>query len=98
MFRRAVADLLPPEILNLPKHGFSVPIDRWFQGQLSNYVHDVLTDDRTRTRGIFNHPVVESIWSDHQAGRGTYEIHLWLLLSFELWARQYLDNRSIGDK
>jgi asparagine synthase (glutamine-hydrolysing) len=91
LFRRAVADLLPSEVVNLPKHGFSVPIRRWFQGELRDYVHEILTDSQARTRGVFNPEAVEQLWADHKAGRGLYETHLWLLLNFELWARRYLD-------
>lgn len=91
MFRQAVADLLPSEVVKLPKHGFSVPVRLWFQGKLRDYVHDILTDTRTQMRGIFSSKDIEHLWAGHAAGRGFYETHLWLLLNFELWARQYLD-------
>jgi asparagine synthase (glutamine-hydrolysing) len=91
LLRRAVADLLPSEVVNLPKHGFSVPIRQWFQGALRDYVRDILTGTETQTRGVFNPAAIERIWTDNAAGRGLYQTHLWLLLNFELWARYYLD-------
>jgi len=91
LFRQAVADLLPPDILNLPKHGFSVPTRLWFQGQLKDFVRDVLTSRSARERGIFDTSVVESVLDSHVDNRGLYETHLWLLLNFELWAQRYLD-------
>ncbi len=95
MFRRAVADLLPDDVLNLPKHGFSVPTRLWFQGALKTFVLDHLTDERARARGIFDTNAVRALWADHQDQRGVYDYHLWLLLNFELWARQYLDRQAI---
>jgi asparagine synthase (glutamine-hydrolysing) len=95
LFRQAMADLLPPEVVKLPKHGFSVPTRQWFQGALREYVRDILTDTSARSRGIFNPVAVESLWADHAAGRGLYETHLWLLLNFELWARRYLDSADV---
>src|SRR5207248_8451364 len=34
VLRRAVADLLPKEVLTRRKHGFGVPLDRWFREEL----------------------------------------------------------------
>jgi asparagine synthase (glutamine-hydrolysing) len=92
ILRRAVADLLPETILNLPKHGFSVPTKRWFQsGKTSEFIRDVLTDPRTMQRGVFRPEAVQALWDGHRAGRGVYDRHLWALMMFELWARRYLD-------
>jgi asparagine synthase (glutamine-hydrolysing) len=70
-----------------------VPTDPWFRGELRDFAYGVLTDRVTRQRGFFNPAEVERLWSDHQAGRQVRDTHLWLLLNFELWARQYLDQR-----
>jgi asparagine synthase (glutamine-hydrolysing) len=92
ILRRAVADVLPENILNLPKHGFSVPTTRWFQsGKTSQFIRDVLTDPRAVKRGIFRPEAVQALWEGHRAGRGVYDRHLWALMMFELWAQRYLD-------
>ena len=91
LFRQAIADWVPQEILDLPKHGFSVPTRRWFQGELSGYIRDVLTDPTVRRRGVFRVEAIEQLWAAHRDGRGIYDTHLWLLLNFELWARRFLD-------
>ena len=38
VLKKAVADLLPPEILGRGKRGFGVPLDRWFREDLRSYV------------------------------------------------------------
>jgi asparagine synthase (glutamine-hydrolysing) len=92
ILRQAVADLLPGEVLNLPKHGFSVPTQRWFrEGKMYRLVQDILTDPRAVQRGIFRPEAGRALWEGHHAGRGIYDRHLWLLVNFELWAQQYLD-------
>jgi asparagine synthase (glutamine-hydrolysing) len=93
VLRRAVSDLLPVATLRKPKHGFSVPTDPWFRGELKDFAYEVLLDPRTRQRGFFNAAAVERLWREHQAGTAVRDGHLWLLLNFELWARQYLDQR-----
>ncbi len=94
IFKRAVADLLPPETLQKPKHGFAVPTDPWFRGELRQFAYDVLLDTRSRQRGFFRPEIVERLWREHQTGREVRDSHLWLLLNFELWARRFLDAAS----
>lgn len=84
-------DLLPRAILDKPKHGFAVPLDPWFRGELRNFVADILFDQRTRQRGYFNIKVIENLFNDHIAGREVRSNHLWLLILFELWQRRFLD-------
>jgi asparagine synthase (glutamine-hydrolysing) len=94
IFKDAVADLLPKETLEKPKHGFAVPTDPWFRGELKQFAYDVLLDPRTRQRGFFRVDAVERLWREHQTGREVRDSHLWLLLNFELWARRFLDSRD----
>jgi asparagine synthase (glutamine-hydrolysing) len=94
IFKDAVADLLPPETLARRKHGFSVPTDPWFRGELRQFTYDVLLDPRSRQRGFFRADAVERLWREHQDGREVRDSHLCLLLNFELWARRFLDSRD----
>jgi asparagine synthase (glutamine-hydrolysing) len=91
VLRAAVADLLPARTMRKPKHGFAVPTDPWFRGELRSFARDVLLDSRTRQRGYVRTAAVERLWQEHQDGREVRDGQLWLLLNFELWARQYLD-------
>jgi asparagine synthase (glutamine-hydrolysing) len=91
VLRNAVSDLLPAHTLRKPKHGFAVPTDSWFRGELRDFAYEVLLDGRSRQRGYLNSAEVERLWSDHQAGREVRDSHLWVMMNFELWARQYLD-------
>jgi asparagine synthase (glutamine-hydrolysing) len=90
-----VAPLVPAEVLNKPKHGFAVPTDPWFRGELKNYTYEVLLDARTRRRGYFDSSIVERLWREHQSGQQVRDTALWLLLNLELWQRLYLDGEAI---
>ncbi len=94
ILKRAVAGLLPENILRKPKHGFAVPTDPWFRGELKEFVWQVLFDSKTQARGYFNSQYIEKLYKDHDSGRGVYDTQLWLLLVFELWHRRFLDNLS----
>jgi asparagine synthase (glutamine-hydrolysing) len=90
VLRRAVADLLPAEILERRKMGFGVPIARWFKGELREFSADVLFSRAAAERGWFRPEAVRSVWDEHQAGRRDRSNPLWALLCLELWARQAL--------
>lgn len=95
VFKRAVRELLPVAVLHKPKHGFAVPLDPWFRGELKDFSFEVLLDSRTRERGYFNTGFIERLWREHVEGRNVWTGHLWGLLNFELWHRIYLDAEAV---
>jgi asparagine synthase (glutamine-hydrolysing) len=94
VLKRAVRGLIPEAVIRRRKHGFSVPIDPWFRGDLSTFTFEILLDDRTRKRGFFDSGAVERLWHEHVEGRHVWDTHLWLLLNFELWCRMWLDGEG----
>jgi len=93
ILKSAVRDLLPAAIVEKKKHGFAVPTDPWFRGELKQFVFDTLMEERTQRRGYFDRGYIESLYQAHLSGRQVYNAQLWLLLMFELWQREYCDNR-----
>jgi asparagine synthase (glutamine-hydrolysing) len=90
IFREAVAERVPQEVMSRPKHGFSVPVLGWLNGSLAAYTDEILLDGRTAGRPYFNHAWVKGVLSD-PGRRRTHAYKVWLLLVFELWHRRYLD-------
>jgi len=90
VLKQAMSGLLPDEILDRPKRGFAVPLGRWFRGQLGPVLRDVLLSSRCRERGIISTDHVARLLDRHDRGR-ELDLHLWTLLSFELWCRRFLD-------
>jgi asparagine synthase (glutamine-hydrolysing) len=95
IFKRAVRGLVPAEVLRKRKHGFSVPLDPWFRGELRSFAFDVLLDPATRRRGYFQPQVVERLWREHVDGRAVWDEQLWVLMNFELWHRRFLDRETV---
>jgi len=98
ILKRAVRDLLPLSVLRKPKHGFAVPLDPWFRGELKDFSFEVLLDARTRQRGYFNMDFIERLWREHVGGHAVWTEHLWILLNFELWHRAYLDGEAFDSR
>jgi len=88
VLKKAVADLLPDEILKRGKRGFGVPLDRWFREDLRHYVNDTLGADDAHVRRHLNGPALEQMLADHRAGRRNHGHALWTLLTLEVFLRR----------
>jgi asparagine synthase (glutamine-hydrolysing) len=91
LLKRAAARVLPADIIHRPKHGFRLPLDRWFRAELRPMATDLLTSARTRRRGLFDAPTVDRLWNAYLGGRDACFMPIWLLLNFEVWCRVFLD-------
>lgn len=55
VLRKAFEDILPPEVINRPKHGFNVPIDHWLKNEWSFLVEETFSKDSALYRnGVIN--------------------------------------------
>lgn len=90
VFKRAVADLLPPETLTRPKHGFAVPTDPWFRGALADQVRDELIGSGARLPELVQPAEVARLLDEHRSGRDVHDTRLWTLLCLERWLRSPL--------
>jgi len=89
VLREAGKSLIPAQILNRPKVGFRVPVNRWFQGPMKEYLRGHLQGAESKTRGYYDPQVLDRVVGDHVDGRHNHEKLLWALLNLEIWHRQY---------
>ena len=59
---------LPDEILDRRKMGFGVPLASWLRNELRSLVHDTLTDQTFRDRGLFDPDAVAQLLVEHDGG------------------------------
>lgn len=90
LFKQALAQVLPSAILMRRKQGFAVPLGRWFRGELRPIVDELLLSRQARKRRLFNPSYVQTLVKRHAEGR-PLDLHLWILMSVELWCRAFLD-------
>jgi asparagine synthase (glutamine-hydrolysing) len=89
ILKRALAGVLPPEILARPKKGFGIPLGHWFRGALRPLMRDVLGADAIRRGGLFRPETVQRLLAEHESQRRDHRKKLYTLLAFQLWARRY---------
>jgi asparagine synthase (glutamine-hydrolysing) len=94
IFRRAMRDILPREVLQQPKAGFAAPVDYWLAHDLKEMVDDLLSAAQLRKRGLFRPEAVHRFVDEQRTGRQDWSMQLWQFLTLELWMRTFLDGGS----
>lgn len=97
LLRSVAADLLPGDVLAKRKQGFAIPVDAWFRTDLRDLVLTTLGDRAFRERGVYDVEGVRVLVDEHLAGTHDHGEALWLLLSYELWARRVARSRGVED-
>jgi asparagine synthase (glutamine-hydrolysing) len=93
VLKEALRGLLPADVIDRPKKGFSVPLDAWFRRELREMSGDLLLDGRLAGRGYFKRGAVQQLLEEHWAGTANRDTQLWSLLMLESWHRMFIDER-----
>jgi asparagine synthase (glutamine-hydrolysing) len=90
VLRRAVADLVPPEILRQPKRGFPVPVARFLLEDPGHKIERLLLSERSLDRGFYDPDELRSLVADRN-GHGEHELKIFTAAALELWLRVNVD-------
>ena len=89
ILRKILYKYVPRELVERPKHGFVIPLDKWLKGALYPMVMDYLNEDKIKKEGIFNPDAVSSCVKDFF--RGSINVNkIWFLLVFEMWKERWV--------
>jgi asparagine synthase (glutamine-hydrolysing) len=85
-----MARLIPEDITQRAKQGFSAPDASWFRGESIDYVRRLLLDPKARIYEYLNPAYVQARLDEHISGDVNRRLFIWSLLSFEWWLRKFL--------
>ncbi len=88
----AFREILPEELYKRPKHGFEVPLLKWFRTELRSLIeHDLLEDEFIQQQGIFSlaetRKLKEQLFSSNP---GDVHARIWGLIVFQHWWKRYM--------
>jgi asparagine synthase (glutamine-hydrolysing) len=91
LLRRAMAPLVPKEIVQAKKQGFSIPAAAWLRGELEPFAREVLSPETLRRQGYFRPEAVSAMIDTHVSRREDLSRQLWGLLTFTLWHERWVE-------
>jgi asparagine synthase (glutamine-hydrolysing) len=94
ILKRALQGIVPQEIIDRKKHGFGVPVGRWFRTSLKRYLHETLLSPGALQRGYFREPTLCRLIREHETGKRDHGHRLWALLTLEIWHRIFIDQEK----
>lgn len=92
LHREAVKKWIPNAIIQRKKRGFSTPVDEWFQDELSDNLTDLISAQGSFSRIYFNLSALQKMIADHRQRKHNYKHELFMLLSLELWYKNFYKN------
>ncbi|MCP4908252.1 MAG: asparagine synthase (glutamine-hydrolyzing) [bacterium] len=97
VLKKAMEPFLPHDVIYRPKSGFGAPLRRWMRNELSELLHDLLSPDSLRRRGLFDPEAVQCLMAANDAGKVDVSYTLLSLLCIEIWCRRYVDRSAEAD-
>ena len=95
--RRAMERIIPPEVTERAKQGFSAPDASWFRGESIDYINRLLGNPRAMVYEFLEPAFVKNVLEEHTSGRQNRRLLIWSLLSFEWWCRTFLAGSEAPD-
>lgn len=90
LHRRAMARLVPREIVDRPKHGFSTPYDRWLRESLGAEVERRYAPGAPAAE-LIDSGTVAGLVAAHRAGKADHKRILYCLLELSQWHRTFIE-------
>lgn len=86
-------EFLPEEIFSRPKHGFEVPLLKWFRNELKSIIEDdLLNDVFVEQQGIFDVHEIKRIKTKlYSNNPGDAHAQIWALIVFQYWWKKYFN-------
>ena len=90
--RKAAEQWLPNSIINRKKRAFETPVGEWFKDELSKTLLQLVESHDSLSSIYFNKEAIRKMIGLHMKKKKDYKKHLFILLSLELWYKNFYNN------
>tara|TARA_Y100001954_G_C15777075_1_gene587591 strand:- start:414 stop:1775 length:1362 start_codon:yes stop_codon:yes gene_type:complete len=92
ILKDAFKNELPVEVFNRRKHGFEIPLDKWFRGELKSFIDDEIFENNMAVKeGILSKKGIVSLkksWFENPVGNAPY--HIWTMIVLNNFLKKYI--------
>lgn len=83
---------IPAEMIERPKKGFSVPLNKWLTDDLAAVINQYTNEKYIKNQNIFNFDKIDFIKKERIRNySSTLDSVLWSLFMFQLWYEEYIN-------
>jgi len=93
--RQALAQIVPPHVLDRPKLGFPVPIRHWLKDVMYDWAHAIIGE--AEADELIDRAAALRLLNAHRAGPHDYSRKIWTLLVFLTWHGIFVEQRIRPD-
>jgi asparagine synthase (glutamine-hydrolysing) len=87
--RQLLNRYVPAEIVERPKMGFGVPINKWLRTELRAWASELLDRQLLQQQGYFHAESIVQMWHEHVNGTADRSTELWPILMFQAWLQEW---------
>lgn len=86
LLRKIARTKVSAALIDRPKKGFGVPLDRWMRNELKGWCYDHLMT-AAANEDLFEKKLIVSAWNQHQRRELNNSEFLWLIISYQCWEK-----------
>jgi len=95
ILRKTMEPFLPYEVIYRPKAAIAGPLRIWLSNDLREMVRDILSPERLKRRGWFDHKAVLKLIEDNESSKLDASHSIWAMVCMEIWASLFLDRSYV---
>ncbi|MBL7713006.1 MAG: asparagine synthase (glutamine-hydrolyzing) [Chitinophagaceae bacterium] len=85
LMKKVLYDMVPRELFERPKKGFSIPLNKWLAHELKPLVNQYLSKQKIEYAGMVDAGMVNSIVKQYMGGKTYLYNRVWALLVLHWW-------------
>lgn len=90
ILRKAMKDIIPLDITDAVKQGFTPPDQAWFRGESIDYIKSVVFDGNACMYRYIDKNIVQKLVREHLDGRNNWRLFVWSVLVFHQWCNLFI--------
>lgn len=90
ILKEIVHQYIPRPMMDRPKMGFAIPIEKWLLKDLKPLVDAYINQQTLSDQNIFNTPIVLDIKKKFYNGKKEFGIKIWYFLMFQMWYEKWM--------
>ncbi|CAN5554768.1 asparagine synthase (glutamine-hydrolyzing) [soil metagenome] len=90
ILKEIVHKYIPSEMMERPKMGFGIPLEKWCRSELKEIFDDQLSIRKIKRSGCFNSEIVTSSLNAYHRGEPINFQKLWNIFTFQMWYERWM--------